>query len=74
LEIDGEEVEVHGPPWFWQRIRIKEDDAVTAKGVRVSMMEPGKGWHEELIPFELTINGRTYGNASVGISVWMQKA
>lgn len=45
-----------------------------AKGVFVSMMEPGKGWHEGFIPFELTINGRTYGNASIGIPVWMQEA
>jgi len=74
LEVEGEEVEVHGPPWFWQRVGIKERNEVTVKGVLVSMMEPGKGQHEELIPFELTINGRTYGNASVRIPVWMQEA
>ncbi|MEM3151027.1 MAG: hypothetical protein QXK15_00455 [Candidatus Bathyarchaeia archaeon] len=73
LDVDGEEVEVHGPPWFWQRIGIKEGDTVTVKGVFVSMMEQGKGWHEELIPFELRINGVTYGDASKGIPVWMQE-
>jgi hypothetical protein len=72
LRVDGEEVEVHGPPWFWQRIGIKEDDVVTVKGVFVSMMQPGEGWHEGLIPFELTVNGERYGNASKGIPVWMQ--
>lgn len=73
LDVDGEEVEVHGPPRFWQRIGIKEGDTVTVKGVFVSMMEQGKGWHEELIPFELRINGVTYGDASKGIPVWMQE-
>lgn len=73
LKVDGEEVEVHGPLWFWQSIGIKEGDAVTAKGVFVSMMEPGEGWHEGLIPFELTVNGETYGNAGKGIPVWMQE-
>lgn len=72
LEVNGEEVEVHGPPWFWQRIGIKEGDAVTTEGVFVSMMQPGEGWHEGLIPFELTVNGEIYGNASKGIPVWMQ--
>ncbi|MFQ6076021.1 MAG: hypothetical protein ACE5Z5_07805 [Candidatus Bathyarchaeia archaeon] len=72
LEVDGEEVEVHGPPWFWQTIGIKEGDSVSAKGVFVSMMEPGEGWHKGLIPLELKINGKTYGNASSGIPVWMQ--
>jgi len=72
LGVDGEAVEVHGPHWFWQRIRIKEGDAVTAKGVFVSMMDPREGWHKEFIPFELTVNGETYRNASKGMPVWMQ--
>jgi len=72
LKVDGEEVEVHGPPWFWQRIGIKEGDAVSVKGIFVSMMDSGEGRHEELIPFELTANSETYGNASKEIPVWMQ--
>ncbi len=73
LEVEGEEVEVHGSPWFWQRIGIKEGDAITVKGIFVSMMQPGEGWHEELIPFELTVNGETYGDVGEGIPVWMQE-
>jgi hypothetical protein len=73
LVVNGEEVELHGPPWFWQRLGIKEGNVVTAKGVLVSMMEPGKGWHQEFIPFELKVNGKTYGDASKGIPVWMQE-
>ncbi|MBO3842779.1 MAG: hypothetical protein FGF48_10265 [Candidatus Brockarchaeota archaeon] len=72
LKVEGGEVEVHGPTWFWQRIGIKEGDTVSTKGVFVLMMEPRKGWHEEFLPFELTINGMTYGNASRGVPVWMQ--
>jgi len=72
LEVGEEEVEVHGPHWFWQRIGIKEGDEVTAKGVFVSMMEPREGWHEGFIPFELIVNGETYGNAGKGMPVWMQ--
>jgi len=72
LKVDGKEVEVHGPYWFWQRIGIKEGDTVAAKGVFVSMMEPRQGWHEELVPFQLMVNGETYGNASTRIPVWMQ--
>jgi len=69
----GREVEVHGPYWFWQEIGIKEGDVVTAKGMFVSMMEPNEGWHEELVPFELSVNGRTYGNVNNRIPVWMQE-
>jgi hypothetical protein len=72
--VDGDEIELHGPPWFWQRLGIREGDGVTAKGVLVSMMEPGEGWHEALIPFELIVNGKTYGDASKGIPIWMQGA
>ncbi len=43
-----------------------------AKGIFVFMMKQGEGWHEELIPFELTVNGKTYGNTSKRIPVWMQ--
>jgi len=69
LEADGKEIEVRGPFWFWQKIGIKEGDAVVAKGVLVSMMDMGKSWHEELLPFELTVNGKTYGNASSRIPI-----
>jgi len=72
LEVNGKEVEVHGPLWFWQSIGIKEDDLVTAKGMFASMMQPGEGWHEEFIPFELTINGKTYGGVNKRVPVWMQ--
>jgi len=73
LEADGKEIEVHGPSWFWQKIGIREGDVVTVKGVFISMMDMGKSWHEELLPFELTVNGKTYGNASSRIPIWMQE-
>jgi len=72
LEVDGKEVEVHGPSWFWQQIKVKEGDEVTAKGVFTVIMEHGKGWHQELVPFELRVNGETYGDVKRGIPVWMQ--
>lgn len=72
LEVDGKEVEVHGASGFWQKIGIKEGDAITVKGVFISMMEMEGGWHEELIPFELTLNGVTYGNAGGATPIWMQ--
>lgn len=73
LEVDGEEIEVHGPFWFWQGIEIELGDTIVAKGAFVSMMEPGEGWHQALIPFELTIDGETYGSVDEGIPVWMQR-
>ena len=72
LEVDGEEIGVHGPSWFWQGIGIEMGDVVSARGVFVSMMGHGEGWHEGFISFELTVNGETYGNAKEGIPVWMQ--
>jgi len=72
LKEDGKEFDMHGPLWFWQGIEIKEGDAVTAKGVFVAMMGHGEGWHQDFVPFELTVNGRTYGNATEGVPVWMQ--
>jgi len=72
LELDGKEVEVHGVGWCWQRVGIRESDMVTARGVFVSMIEMPEGCREELILFEQTIEGRTYGNAREGIPVWIQ--
>ncbi len=72
LKADQKEVEIHGPYWFWENVGISEGDTVTAKGVFVTMMEPGEGWHEGFIPFELAVNGRTYGNAGKAIPIWMQ--
>ncbi|GEM_PF-3345230 len=74
LDVNEEEIEVHGPPWFWQRIGIKEGDVITVKGAFIYMMEPMGSWHQELIPFELTINDKTYGEASKGIPIWMQES
>jgi len=72
LDTGGEEVEMHGPLWFWQVIGIRAGDTVGAKGVFVWMMEHGEGWHKEFIPFELTINGIKYGEAGREKPVWMQ--
>jgi len=70
---DGEvEIELHGPLWFWQKIELKEGDEVRAKGVFVWMMEPGEGWHQEFVPFELTVNGKVYGVAETRMPVWTQ--
>jgi len=72
LRVDGQEVEIHGPSSFWERIAVKEGDTVTAKGVFISMMGHWEGWHQDFVPLELTVNGRTYGNATEGVPVWMQ--
>jgi len=72
LKADQKEVEMHGPYWFWENIGIGEGDTVTAKGVFIAMMERGEGWHEGFIPFELTVNGRTYGDAGNRIPIWLQ--
>ncbi len=72
LEDGQGEIEVHGPSWFWKAIGVKEGDYVWAKGVFAYMMEPEEGWHEEFIPYELTVNGRIYGDAGRGIPIWMQ--
>ena len=72
MGVDGEEIEVHGPFWFWQGIGIKVGDTIVAKGAFVSMMELGEGWHQALIPFELTVDSETYGSVDEGIPVWMQ--
>ena len=72
LEVDGEEVELYAPSWFWEEIGIKEGDSVRAKGIMISIKHPMQGSQKGLIPFELTVNGKTYGNASNGIPIWMQ--
>ena len=72
LNTSTADVEVHGPYWFWQALGVKEGDTVTAKGVFISMMDQGAGWHEELMPFEVAVNGKTYGDANLRIPVWMQ--
>lgn len=72
VDVEGEEVEVHGPSWFWQAIGIKVGDTIIAEGGSVLMMEPGEGWHEAFIPFELMVDGETYGNVNEGMPVWMQ--
>jgi len=72
VDVEGEEVEAHGPSWFWQAIGIKVGDTIIAEGGSVLMMEPGEGWHEAFIPFELMVDGETYGNVNEGMPVWMQ--
>ncbi len=61
------ESEIHIPPWFVQNLEIKEGDSVTAKGYIIQMHGD-----EELIPFELTINGKTFGSVEEKNPVWMQ--
>ncbi len=73
LDSNGKKIEVHAPYWFWQLIGIKVGDTVTVKGARVFMMGHGEGWHEELIPFELTVNGKTFGETNSRLPVWMQE-
>lgn len=72
LNVNGTKIDVHGPFWFWQNVGIKKGDSVTAKGVFASVMEPGEGWNEEFVPFQLMIDGKTYGDADKRIPVWMQ--
>jgi len=72
LRVNGKIVEVHGPLWFWQRIGVKEGDTVVVKGVFVLMREHGETLHEGFIPFELRVNGRTYGDTDSRTPVWMQ--
>jgi len=73
LNTSSTNVDVHGPYWFWQEIGLKEGDAITASGVYTAMMDQGAEWHQEFMPFQLTLNGKTYGDASVRIPVWMQE-
>jgi len=72
LKTNRGEVEIHGPYWYWEKIQIKHGDEVTAKGTHVQVMKPG-GRHQELVPYELTINGKTYGDAATETPVWMQE-
>jgi hypothetical protein len=72
LEVDGEEVDLYAPPWFWREIGIKEGDEVEAEGIMISMTHPMEGKHKGLVPFEITVNGKKYGDTSEGLPVWMQ--
>ncbi|MFQ6086091.1 MAG: hypothetical protein ACE5OY_07515 [Candidatus Bathyarchaeia archaeon] len=74
LDADGESVEVYGPPWFWHLIDVEAGDTLTVKGVLVNTLNWfEERWHGELIPYEITINGKTYGDANLGIPIWMQR-
>ncbi|MGB9718830.1 MAG: hypothetical protein ACPL4E_10430 [Thermoproteota archaeon] len=72
LTLDGREIEVHGPWWFWQAIGVKNGDEITVVGMIVNMFEPEEGWHQALMPYQLVIGDQTYGNADRRIPVWMQ--
>jgi hypothetical protein len=72
LLVNGEAVEVHGPAWVWNTIGIREDDLLTVKGVYITMTERGEGAHEGWLPYELTVNAVTYGNADTGLPIWLQ--
>lgn len=64
---DGSEVEVISPLWFLQEIGVEAGDVVTVKGVPTFVMG-----HEHLMPYEITINDKTYGKADAEMPVWMQ--
>jgi len=63
---DGES-EIHMPSWSIQEFGIEEGDSVTATGV-YPLVHGG----EDMIPFELTINGEIYGSAEERMPVWRQ--
>ncbi len=66
LSTAAGEAEIHMPPWFASDLGIKEGDSITAKGVYVKMHG------DEFVPFEITVNGKTYGSVDEKTAVWMQ--
>lgn len=73
LNVEGEALDVCGPAWFWHIINPTTGSNVEAKGDVVSTINWYGETHTELTPFELTIDGITYGNANLGIPVWNQR-
>jgi hypothetical protein len=73
LNVDGEALDIYGPSWFWHIINPATGDNVEVIGEVVSMTNWYGETHTEIMPFELTINGITYGNANLGIPVWNQR-
>jgi hypothetical protein len=57
--------DLHIPYWFAEEIGLKKGDFVTAAGVYAYM-------HDELVPFEMAVNGKTYGSSENRIPVWRQ--
>jgi hypothetical protein len=73
LDVDGEVVNVYGPVWFWHIINPTTGDNVEVVGKIVSTINWYGETHTEITPFELTIDGITFGNAILGIPVWDQR-
>jgi hypothetical protein len=73
LDVDGEAFNVYGPSWFWHIINPDTGSTVEVVGEIVSTTNWYGETHTEITPFELTINGITYGNANLGIPVWNQR-
>lgn len=73
LDVDGEALDVYAPSWFWHIINPATGDNVQVIGEIVSTINLYGETHTEITPFELTINGITYGNANLGIPVWNQR-
>lgn len=46
------------------KVEIKEGSRVVAKSMIVLTKENGEAIHEVFIPFELIVNGKTYGDTS----------
>lgn len=73
LDVDGEALDVCAPAWFWNIIAPTEGSNVEVVGHLVSTTNYYGETHVELTPFELTIDGVTYGDADLGIPVWNQR-
>jgi hypothetical protein len=73
LDVDGEALDVYAPSWFWHIINPATGDNVEVVGEIVSTINWYGETHTEITPFELTIDGITYGNANLRTPIWNQR-
>ncbi len=73
LNVDGGTLDVYGPAWFWHIINPATGSNVEVTGELVSTINWYGETHVEITPFELTIDGVTYGDANLGIPMWNQR-
>jgi hypothetical protein len=62
--------EVFVPRQYSDRIGLGRDDNVSVTGAYPLKADGSAGF--ELVPFQITVNGQPFGNATSGVPVWQQ--